>query len=229
MPSNAAAMESPILIAPSLLAADIMNLSKEIRDVEVGGADIHHIDVMDGHFVENLTFGPGLIRALKTCTAVPLDVHIMVANPDHVATHYLDAGADLLTFHVEATAHAHRIVTLIRDHGKLPGIAVNPATPVEQVFPLLDELHHVLLMSVNPGFGGQGFIPHTADKCRVLATELARRGLDQVKIQVDGGINHQTIGVMAEAGARFFVAGSAIYGHKDRTAAITDLRQAAIP
>ena len=217
------------LIVPSILSADLLNLAAEVRDVEQAGADMHHIDVMDGHFVPNLTFGLELIRQLKTITTIPLDVHIMVTNPDEVAQLYLDAGAQCLTFHIEATAHAHRLVKMITARHLNAGVALNPATPVSSVFALLDELHHVLLMSVNPGFGGQDFIPYTTRKCSQLLAEINRRKLNhQVTIQVDGGVNPHTISSLYQAGARSFVAGSAVYNTPHRKSAITQLKACAL-
>ena len=215
-----------IEIAPSILSADPLRFGEEILEVENSGADWHHIDVMDGHFVPNLTFGLSLIKSLKKAMQKPLDVHIMVSNPDEVAMQYVEAGADMLTFHVEAATHAHRIIQSIKNAGKKAGLVVNPGTPIESVYPLLDDVDCVMLMSVNPGFGGQSFIPYTIEKCRQLSLELENRGLkDRVVIEIDGGINADTISKMYDAGARMFVAGSAVYGKKDRADAIKTLRE----
>lgn len=217
-----------IQIAPSILSANPLKFGEELKDVEKAGADWHHIDVMDGHFVPNLTFGLSLIAALKKEMSRPLDVHIMVSNPDEVAMQYIDAGADLLSFHVEAAIHAHRIIQQIKSKGKKAGIALNPATPVQSVFPILDDLDCVMLMSVNPGFGGQSFIPYTIEKCETLSRKLIERGLEnKVMIEVDGGVNTQTIKALVKAGASMFVAGSAVYGQSDRKQAIADLKAAA--
>ena len=212
------------VIAPSILSADPMKFADELAQVDGSLAGWHHIDVMDGHFVPNLTFGLGLIERLKQTMKLPLDVHIMVSNPDQVAMQYVEAGADMLTFHVEAAIHAHRIVQNIKGAGRKAGLVVNPATPVESTFALLDDIDCVMLMSVNPGFGGQSFIPYTLEKCRRLSSELSARGLsDRVIIEVDGGVNASTIADLYLAGARLFVAGSAVYGKENRSAAVEEL------
>lgn len=212
-------------IAPSILAADPLNLGLEIQKAEQAGADWHHIDVMDGHFVPNLTFGPPLVRALKKVAKIPLDVHIMVANPDQVALDYVDAGADILCFHTEATHHSHRLTQTIRKAGAKVGIAINPGTPLESIGPLLEEVDIIMIMSVNPGFGGQSFIKQTVYRVRQLKTMLQQRGLDQqVEIEVDGGINILTAKSVIDAGATALVAGTFVYGAENYATPIQALK-----
>ena len=214
-----------VIIAPSLLSADPLNFERDLKDVEAAGADWHHVDVMDGHFVPNLTYGLPFIKALKAKSKIPLDVHIMVSNPDAVAEQYLDAGADLLVFHQEAAVHPHRIIQQIKARGRLAGMALNPGTPIEHVYPLIGELDLVLIMSVNPGFGGQSFIQETTARVTQLHQLLVKKGLqDKVKIEVDGGINATTAKLVVAAGASALVAGTAVYGEKDRKSAIAALR-----
>ncbi len=212
-----------VAIAPSLLAADPLNLQKEIHDIEQYGIDFHHIDVMDGHFVPNLTFGPPLIRALKTITKVPLDVHIMVSNPDQVALDYVEAGADILVFHAEATVHHHRLLQMIKSRGAKAGIAINPTTPLESISPLLPYIDQINVMSVNPGFGGQSFIPETIGRLRQIKSMVSATGR-AIDIEIDGGITNHNIRSVIDAGANLIVAGSYIYQSKNRKAAIDSLR-----
>jgi ribulose-phosphate 3-epimerase len=215
---------SQVIVAPSILAADPLRFLEEIKSVEKAGADWHHIDVMDGHFVPNLTFGIPLVKALKGVSSIPLDVHIMVSNPDEVALDYVKAGADLLVFHVEAVRHGHRLLHAIKDQGAKAGIALNPGTPIEAALPLLDDLDVVMLMSVNPGFGGQKFIPQTISRVKRLAAELQARGLEhEVIIEVDGGVNGENGKRLVQAGARALVAGTYVYGASDRAEPISQL------
>lgn len=215
------------LISPSILSADLLQLGNELKDAEKAGADWHHIDVMDGHFVPNLTFGLPLIEKIKHLSSIPVDVHIMVSNPDIVAEDYLKAGADVLSFHIEAANHPHRICQKIRESGKKAGLAVNPGTPIESVFALLDLADVIMIMSVNPGFGGQKFIPYSIEKIKTLVSELDRRQLrDKVQIEVDGGVNLSTIRPLYDAGASVFVAGTAVYGDPDKRKAVSSLKKA---
>ena len=214
-----------VIVAPSLLAADPLRLGEEVQSVEAAGADWHHVDVMDGHFVPNLTFGLPLIAALKRVSRIPLDVHIMVANPDAVALDYVRAGADILVFHAEAARHAHRLAQAIRQEGARPGIALNPGSHLGSVEPLIDDVDVIMLMSVNPGFGGQRFIPQTVERIRALRALIASRGReDDVMIEVDGGINGETGAQVVAAGARALVAGTFVFGAADRGPPIRALK-----
>jgi ribulose-phosphate 3-epimerase len=214
-----------VLVAPSILSADPLRYGEEIKSVEIAGADWHHIDVMDGHFVPNLTFGLPLIKALKKTTKLPLDVHIMVSNPDDVALSYVEAGADILVFHAEAAKHGHRLAQAIREKGARPGVALNPATPLEFAFSMAPHVDVIMLMSVNPGFGGQSFIEDTVDRVAALSKWLAASKLqDKVLIEVDGGINEQTGAKIVKAGATVLVAGTYVYGSKDRAQPISALK-----
>ena len=217
---------SKVLVAPSLLSADPLKFGEELRNIEKAGADWHHVDVMDGHFVPNLSFGIPLVAALKRQTTLPLDVHIMVSNPDEVALDYVHAGADILVFHIEAARHAHRLTQAVRASGAKVGIALNPGTPLEAAYPILGEVDVVMLMSVNPGFGGQKFIHHTIDRVHQLAVEIERRGLkESVLIEVDGGINLSTAARVVEVGAQVLVSGTFFYGAQDRESAIRQLKE----
>lgn len=216
---------SNVLISPSMLSADPLHLGKELADVEAGGADFHHVDVMDGHFVNNLTYGPPMVKAIKKVAKIPLDVHIMVSNPDEVALQYVDAGADILTFHVEAARHSHRLIQTIRAEGAKAGIAIDPGTPLVDVEPLIPFVDVITIMSVNPGFGGQSFIPQSLERIKELTAMIKRYGRENdIIIQVDGGIDDKNVSKVVQAGARMIVAGSFVYGAKDRRAQIEKLR-----
>ncbi|MBM6774151.1 ribulose-phosphate 3-epimerase [Olsenella profusa] len=216
-------MLEEIRIAPSVLSADFARLGEELADVST--ADYVHYDVMDGHFVPNLSFGLDILRTVKAATELPVDVHLMITNPDEMVEKYLDAGADLVSFHYEATAHAHRLVSLIKERGAKASIALNPATPVLALEPILDDLDMVLLMTVNPGFGGQKFIDSSLRKLRRLRRMCDEHGVNPL-IEVDGGISAKNVAEVTAAGANVIVAGSAVFGADDRTAAIADIRRA---
>jgi len=215
-----------VAIAPSILSADFGRLAAEIQAVEEAGADLIHIDVMDGHFVPNITIGPLVVKAVKRVAKTPLDVHLMIANPGQYIDAFADAGADWITVHVESGPHPHRLVGQIRGRGCRPGVVLNPATPLTTLDYLLDEVDLVMLMSVNPGFGGQQFIESSLRKIAALREIARERGL-QLDIEVDGGVAPTTIAAIAAAGANIFVAGSAVYGSNDYHATITSLRQRA--
>lgn len=200
-----------IKIAPSILSADFSRLGDEIIAIETGGADYVHIDVMDGHFVPNITIGPLVVEAARRVTTLPLDVHLMIENPDRYIADFANAGADIITVHYEAVPHLHRTVQLIHSLGKKAGVSLNPATPINCLDMILDELDLVLIMSVNPGFGGQQFIPACLPKIEALRREIDRRGLS-VELEVDGGVKLDNIARIAAAGAEVMVAGSAVYG-----------------
>jgi ribulose-phosphate 3-epimerase len=216
-----------IKIAPSILSADFARLGDEIAAVDQAGADYIHVDVMDGHFVPNITIGPLVVDALRKVTDKPLDVHLMIENPDLYIPEFAKAGADIITVHQEAVPHLHRTVQLIHSLGKKAGVSLNPATPMDTLDVIIDDLDLVLVMSVNPGFGGQAFIPSALDKIHALRTVIDRRGLD-VELEVDGGVKIDNIAQIAAAGADVFVAGSAVFGTGDYRATIAALRQAAV-
>jgi ribulose-phosphate 3-epimerase len=211
-------------IAPSLLAADFARLGPAVQDLTAAGADMIHIDVMDGNFVPNITVGAAMVAALRPLTSLPLDVHLMVREPARQVEAFAAAGADYISVHAETDPHLHRTLSHIAELGKRPGLALNPHTPVAAVLPVLYLCELVLLMSVNPGFGGQKFIPSTLDKISELKNCLAQRQLD-ILLEVDGGINFQTAPAIKKAGANLLVAGSAIFGHPQGLgAAIAELR-----
>ena len=212
-----------VKIAPSILAADFTRLGEEIAQVEAAGADLLHVDVMDGHFVPNLTIGPPVIKAIKAVTKLPLDVHLMVEQPDALLPNFIDAGSDNLTVHVEACRHLHRTIQSIKDAGVRASVVLNPATSLHALDEILPEVHMVLLMSVNPGFGGQRFLPATLDKIRALRARIGERQLP-VDIEVDGGVKADNAADICAAGADVLVAGTAIFGQPDYGAAIRALR-----
>jgi len=215
-----------ILMAPSILSADFSCLGDAIRLVEAGGADYIHVDVMDGHFVPNLTIGPPVVRSLKTLCTVPLDVHLMIDNADTTIEWYLDAGADSITVHAEACPHLHRTLTRIKDAGRKAAVALNPATTVDSIVEVLGLVDMILVMSVNPGFGGQTFIERSVEKVAEISWMADQLGVTPL-IQVDGGITTETAPLVAEAGARCLVAGNAVYGQPDPAAAMNAIRTAA--
>ena len=212
------------LIAPSILSADFSKLGEEIKAVETAGADWIHVDVMDGHFVPNITIGPLIVEAVKRSTPLPIDVHLMIENADNYIPAFAAAGASHISVQVETCIHLHRTVQLIKTSGAKPGVVLNPSTPVESLAWILEDVDYVLIMSVNPGFGGQTFIASSTSKIKALRERIEDRGLP-VLIEVDGGINENTIAEVAAAGADVFVAGSAIFGSKDYRKTIERLRQ----
>ncbi|MGN1385186.1 MAG: ribulose-phosphate 3-epimerase [Bacillus sp. (in: firmicutes)] len=212
-----------IKIAPSILSADFAKLGEEIKDVERGGADYIHVDVMDGHFVPNITIGPLIVEAIRPVTKLPLDVHLMIENPDDYIEEFARAGADYITVHVEACKHLHRTIGLIKSLGVKAGVVLNPATPVNTIQHVIKHVDMVLLMSVNPGFGGQSFIPEVLPKIREVKA-MADEFNPALEIEIDGGVNAETAKLCIEAGANVLVAGSAIYNQSDRKAAIAAIR-----
>jgi len=213
-------------IAPSILSADFARLGDEVRAVAAGGADYIHIDVMDGHFVPNITIGPLVVEAVKKVTQLPLDVHLMIANPDLYIADFARAGADIIVVHAEATHHLHRTVQLIKSLGKRAGVSLNPATPLNCLDYVLEDLDLVLLMTVNPGFGGQSFIEACLPKIHSLRGMLDKRGLD-TELEVDGGVKTDNIDRISHAGADVFVAGSAVFGSSNYAATISELKRRA--
>ena len=213
-------------IAPSLLSADFAALGAAIAQAERGGADVIHVDVMDGHFVPNITIGPPVVKSLKRVSHLPLDVHLMIEDPDRYVEAFVEAGAASVTVHVEAAVHLHRTVHLIKSLGAKAGVALNPATPVTALEQIAGDVDYVLVMTVNPGFGGQTFIPRSASKVRAVRDLLRREG-SHAPIEVDGGIDVRTAPGIVAAGADILVAGNAVFGSADPERAIRDLRAAA--
>lgn len=217
-------MKNKKLIAPSILSADFSRLAEEVRAVDAAGADVIHVDVMDGHFVPNITVGPLVVRAVRECTKLPIDVHLMIENPKDYVEEFIKVGADWVSVHVEADAHLDRTVSLIKDLGAKAGVVLNPATSVEHVFPLLEKLDFVLLMTVNPGFGGQKFIPYCLQKIKALRDHIDSKGLSCL-IEIDGGVKVDNAGQLSSLGADVFVAGSAIFESADYAKTMAAIRK----
>jgi ribulose-phosphate 3-epimerase len=217
-----------LLIAPSILSADFAHLGDQIAAAERGGADLLHVDIMDGHFVPNLTMGPPVVKSIAKVATVPLDVHLMIEDPDRFIPAFVEAGAARISVHVEAVAHLHRTVQLIKGLGVKAGVAINPATPVGALEEIAGDLDHVLVMSVNPGFGGQTFIPRSESKIQAIRALLDRQG-SLAPIEVDGGVDSSNAARIVRAGATILVAGNAIFGTADPERATRELRAAATP
>ncbi|MBZ0271508.1 ribulose-phosphate 3-epimerase [bacterium] len=213
------------IIAPSILSADFGRLAEEIRAVEAAGADWIHVDVMDGHFVPNITIGPPVVKSLRKVTKLPFDVHLMIENADRYIPAFAEAGADMISVHVETGYHLHRTIQTIRAEGKKAGVVINPATPLSSLDEVLRFVDYVLVMTVNPGFGGQKFIEGSVERIARLAAMIDEKGLD-VLIEADGGVGADNIGALGRAGCRAFVAGNAIFNTKDYAAAIKAMRSA---
>jgi len=211
-------------IAPSILSADFTKLGEEIKAVEKAGADYIHIDVMDGHFVPNITVGPMIVKAARRATGLPLDVHLMIENPELYIDDFVKAGSDLISVHAETVAHLHRLLGVIREAGVKAGAALNPATPLSSIEYVLEHVDMVVLMTVNPGFGGQSFIPEVLPKITELKKMIVQRGM-KLDIEVDGGINVKNIAQVAQAGANVFVAGNAIFGSNNYAETISKMRE----
>ncbi|WP_054940247.1 ribulose-phosphate 3-epimerase [Paenibacillus ihuae] len=216
-----------ILLAPSILSADFAALGAEVAEAEASGADWIHVDVMDGHFVPNITLGPPIVKAVKAHTSLPLDVHLMIENPERYIAEFAAAGASVITVHAEACVHLHRVVHQIKELGIMAGVAINPGTPATAVREVLEDVDMVLVMTVNPGFGGQAFIPNTMRKIRQIREWANEINHSNLRIEVDGGVAENTAAIVAEAGADVLVAGNAVFGRTDRAAAIRAIREAA--
>jgi ribulose-phosphate 3-epimerase len=216
-----------IQLAPSILAADFARLGAQVADAERGGADVIHVDVMDGHFVPNLTVGPPVVRSLHRVATVPLDVHLMITDPDRYVEAFVSAGAAMVSVHVEVLPHLNRTIAFIKSLGARAGVAINPATPVGSLEEIAADVDYVLVMSVNPGFGGQSFLPRSTSKVRAIRSLLDEVG-NAAPIEIDGGIDHQTVARVVEAGAEILVAGSAVFHAPDVVEAARSLKAAAL-
>ena len=212
------------LIAPSILSADFMNLQKEIAAVEKAGADWIHLDIMDGHYVPNITIGPDIVRQIRSVTNMTLDVHLMISSPERYVDHFAQAGSDIITIHAEAPIHLHRVIQSIKNMGKKAGVSLNPATPLDALDYVLDDIDLVLIMSVNPGFGGQAFIPQVKNKIMSLRKIIEKRG-GSVQIEVDGGIKLDNAGEIIQAGADVIVMGSGFFSMSDYSEAVRRFRE----
>jgi len=213
-------IENNIKVAPSILSANFAKLGEEIKDVEEKGADWIHVDVMDGHFVPNITIGPLVVESIRPITDLPLDVHLMIENPEKYIGAFAKAGADIISVHQEACTHLHRVIYQIKEEGVKAGVVLNPATPVEMIYPVIEDIDLILFMTVNPGFGGQSFIPSVLHKIKTFHSFMLEKGLT-IDIEVDGGVNPETAKWCREAGANVLVAGSAVFNQEDRQKSIS--------
>lgn len=217
------------IIAPSLLSADFTRMGEEVREIEAVGAKVLHIDIMDGHFVPNLTFGYSMVKALRPLSRMVFDVHLMISHPLDYIGHFAQAGSDIITTHIECDDDVDACIDLIHACGKKAGLSVKPGTPPDALFPYLDKLDHILVMTVEPGFGGQSMMPDCLDKIAVIKAECARRGLEaKIPVMIDGGVNAANVGTAAQAGADMMVAGNAVFGASDHAAAFRALTEGSL-